>query len=817
MILNYFKIAWRNMMKNKAFSFINIFGLAIGLTCCMLITVYIRYECSYDAYQPDVKDVYQMRTDFSQQGKHFILPATPTPMAAQLVHDFPEIKQATRVLPFAIFEDKEMLQNLQPGAAPLSFYEDKGMLVDSNFFQFFHFSFVEGNMTTALAQPRTVVLSQEIAHKLFGNEPALNKVIHISSGSNGDHDFLVKGVFRPAEGPSHLEGRFFVSMRGGDIEQFMKNQENDFVTNNVFVTYLRLQPGTKAASVEAKLPAFVDRYAGTGMKTMGLGKREFLTPVRDVHLRMDISSTISPSVSPTTLYILASIAAFTLLIACVNFMNLATARSAKRSAEVGIRKVLGAVKSSLIGRFLGESVLMSCLSFLFAWGLTKLLLPAFNTLTGRVMSLSLPAQLPLLLAFLGLAVLAGLLAGLYPAFYLSSFQPAKVLKGKFSNSLAAVSLRKTLVVFQFMISVILIICTIVINDQMTFLSQRDLGFDKASQIVIPLRGSVAKARVQALEAEFGRSAQVIGSGAGLFYPGILNPADDPLFRDGRPSAEAQRTRMNYVDYGYLKTLGIKAVAGRIFSAEFPGDTSSRIILNESAVKSLGFPTPESAIGAFVDDSYRGTLSRHLVIGVVKDFHFEDLHLPVTPYGFMLRNGGGNYLVVHTQAGDPKPVLASLEASWHRVDPVEPFEYSFLDQDFQQNYVSEQRLSSLIRYFTVMAILISCLGLFGLASFSAEQRIREIGIRKVLGAKVTGIVLLLSKDFIKLVVIAMVIASPLAWLIMHQWLQDFAYKVSISWVVFLLTFISTLAITLLTISFQAIRAGLANPVKSLKAE
>jgi putative ABC transport system permease protein len=517
------------------------------------------------------------------------------------------------------------------------------------------------------------------------------------------------------------------------------------------------------------------------------------------------------------LYILASIAAFTLLIACINFMNLATARSAKRSSEVGIRKVLGAVRGSLIGQFLGESVLMSALAFLLAWGFASLLLPAFSTLTGRHLSLSLSGHWPLLLSFLGLAVVAGLVAGVYPAFYLSSFQPAKVLKGKFSNSLAAISFRRGLVIFQFMISVILIVSTVVINDQMQFLRTQDLGFNKTPQIVVPLRGSVARDRTQALEAEFQRDGQVIDAGAAVYYPGLINPSDNLLYRDGQDVHSAQRTRLNYVDYNYLPTVGITPVAGRVFSRDFPGDTLGRIILNETAVKALGFAKPADAIGTKVNSDFREQTSKFEIVGVVRDFHFEDMHRPITPYGFLLNTSVGAYLVVHTRPGSPAPILSSLEAAWKKIDPTEPFEYSFLDEDFQKNYVAEERLSALVRYFTAMAILISCLGLFGLASFSAEQRIREIGIRKVLGAKVSGIVLLLSKDFLILIGISMIIACPLAWLIMHKWLNDFAYRTSISWTVFAITILSTITITLITISFQAIRAGLANPVKSLKAD
>jgi putative ABC transport system permease protein len=818
MFFNYFKIAWRNLMKGKSFSFINIFGLATGLTCCMLISIYLRYEWSYDSYQKDVRDMYQVETEFKiTTGKNFTLAATPAPMAAAIKRDFPEVRESTRILQMAIYEDKTMLQYTVPGAAPISFYEDKGFLADSNFFRFFAYPFIEGDPATALVPPATIVISEEIAHKLFGNSPALGKTIRVSSGTNGDHVLSVTGVFRPIDAPSHIDANFFISMNGGDMEEQIRRAADDYTTNNMFVTYLRLQPGVSAETVEAKFPAFLDKYAGKALRMIGAEKRQFLVPVRDIHLRADLPGNVTAPTSRTSLYILASIAVFTLLIACINFMNLATARSAKRSSEVGVRKVLGAVRGSLIGQFLGESVLMSVFAFLLAWMFTIMLLPAFCEITGRSLSLSLPAHLPLVAAFLGLAVLAGLLAGVYPAFYLSSFQPARVLKGKLSNSLAAISLRKGLVVFQFMISVTLIVSTVVIKDQLHFLRTQDLGFEKTAQIVVPLSGSLAKERSATLEDEFQRIGQVIGAGAATYYPGLVNPSDNTLYRDGQRPKEGQRTRLNDVDYNYLSTMGIKPIAGRIFSKEFPGDTLARIVLNERAVRALGFTDPAAVIGTKVNSDFRGQTTKWTVVGVVKDFHFQDLHEPIAPYGFMLSPGSGNYLIVHARPGPPAPLLASLETAWKKVDPNEPFEYSFLDEDFQKNYVADERLSELIRYFTLMAILISCLGLFGLASFSAEQRVREIGIRKVLGASVGSIVLMLSKEFMKLVCLGMLIASPLAWLIMHQWLDDFAYKTPISWMVFLITFASTIAITLATVSFHAIRAGLANPAKSLKTE
>jgi putative ABC transport system permease protein len=819
MLINYIKIAWRNLMKNKAFSFINIFGLSAGLACCMLISIYLLNEWNYDGYQKAAKNVYEVGTVFIFEHKETPWGATPAPMAEALQREFPEVEQTTRLMQLSLFEGKTLFRYDKPGATPASFYESKGFLADSTFFRMFTYHFIEGDPGTALLNPATVVISEEMAHKLFGNGPALNKAVRISSNTNGEHSFTVTGVFRPIETPSHIDGHFFMSTRGGDMEGFIRRQANDFATNNMFYTYLRLRPGSDPKATTAKFPAFMDKYAAKDLKAVGFDKRQFLIPLRDIHLRSDVTNNVSTPASKTYLYILGSIAIFTLIIACINFMNLATARSSKRSAEVGVRKVLGAVKSSLIGQFLGESILMSCIAFGLAWAITVLLLPAFGAMTDRTLSLSLPAHLPLLAGFLGLAIFAGLLAGIYPAFYLSSFRPVQVLKGKFQNSLAAVSLRKGLVVFQFMISIALIISTVVINDQMRFLRSQDLGFDKTGQIVVPLRSPAAQQLYSSLKNEFSRNGQVMSIGAAAFYPGITNPYDNLLYPSGKSVLDGKRTRMNFVDFNYLRTMNIKPVAGRIFSEEFPADTNNRIILNERAIKELGYASPQAAIGQTVYNDFQGKSTGQEIVGVVNDFHFEDLHLPITPYGFGLsRNSGNyNYIIVHARPGTMAPLLHSLEASWHKLDPNEPFEYSFVDEDFQKNYAADQRLSAMIRYFTIMAIVISCLGLFGLASFSAEQRIREIGIRKVLGASVTGIVLLLSKDFLKLVGIAILIASPLAWWVMHKWLQDFAYRTPITATVFLITFAGTLFITLFTISFQAIRAALANPVKSLKSE
>ena len=817
MIKNYFKIAWRNLLKNKIFSFINIIGLSIGLTCCMLISLYLYNELSYDKYHANINQLYQLGTTFTKEGKGGErTPNTPAPMAQAMKQEFPEIADVARIMPL-FAEDKTLIQYKEGNDAPKSFYETKGYMADASFFKLFTYHFIEGNSTAALISSNTVVLSEEIAKKIFGGRPALNKIIHIGSTTNGDTSFTVTGVFRPMSHASQIDARFFVSMRGGAMERFV-SQQTDMIGNNMFNTFFLLRQDASAKNLEAKFPAFVDKYLGKGLTAAGFYKKQFLIPVKDMHLKAGMTVDVSPVGSATYLYILGCIAVFTLLIACINFMNLSTARSSKRSAEVGIRKVLGAGKKALVKQFLGESLMMSIIAFVIALALTKFLLPAFAQMSGRNLSVNLFQQGFILIAFFLLSILAGFIAGSYPAFYLSSFQPVKVLKGRFVNSLSAVAIRKGLVVFQFIISVALIIASVIISNQMNYMRSKDLGFAKDQQIIIPLRSNSAKNIYGSLKSDIKNNPQVIQTGATLYYPGIMNPSDMGLRQEGQSAEAAKLVHTNVVDESLLQTLGIKPLAGRIFSEQFPADTNNRIIVNEEAIKQIGFKSPQQAIGNKVYFDWRGQSFNYTIIGVIKDFHFQDLHVPIAPYGFFLNNQPYyNYIIVHAKASNISSLLKFIETSWRKYNPAEPFEYSFLDDDFQKNYEAENRLSSMVSSFTLIAILISCLGLFGLATFSAEQRTKEIGIRKVLGASVANVVGLLSKDFLKLVAIAIIVASPIAWYVMNKWLQDFSYRTNISWTVFVITTAVALLIALITISFQAIRAATSNPVKSLRTE
>jgi putative ABC transport system permease protein len=815
MLTTYIKLALRSLVKNKVFAFINVFSLSIGLTCCLLISMYIYHELSYDSHHTSGSRLYQVGTTSIQQGKEDRYATTAGPLGPMMQQAFPEIESTVRLMP-AFEEDKTLLQYTQ-GNDVRSFYETKGYFADSTYFRLFSYNFKEGDARTALNEPTAVVISEEIAKKIFGNESALNKTIHINSTTNGPFDFKVTGVFKPSKTPSHIDARFIMSIQSGEVGPWVR-QLADIVNNNLFFSYILLKPGTDAKKLEAKFEGFIIRYAGTDLKAAGRWRKQFLIPVKDIHLYANTNGNVTPGGSISYLYILISIAIVTLLIACVNFMNLATARSAKRATEIGVRKVMGAEKSSLVRQFLWEAILMSLVSFIISLVFVLLLMPLFERVSGKEFTFSAQQYLYLLAAFLVVTLIAGMIAGVYPAFYLSAFKPVKVLKGKFTNSLAAISFRKVLVVFQFVISVALIVASITISNQMSYVRNKDLGFLRERQVVIPLRTSTAKQIYPAFKNELAANASVSSSGASIYYPGITNVTDWLLYKQGLLPDQTRTVFLNFVDNSFLQTLDVKPVAGRLFSREFPGDTSGNIILNEQAIKDFGFTSPEDAVGKNIAATRGDNEVLFNIIGVVKDFHFKDFHSKIESYGFFLnRRPNYNYLIVNVKSDDFQGVLNSMSASWAKLNPNEPFEYSFLDQDFQKNYIAEERLASIIKYFTIVAIFISCLGLFGLTTFSVEQRTREIGIRKVLGASTAGIVSLLSKDFLKLVVLSFVVASPLAWYFVNSWLQSFAYRAPFTIWIVLTGWGIALLIAFLTISIQALKVALANPVKNLRTE
>ncbi len=817
MIRNYLKIALRNLRKSKLFSSINVLGLSVGMGCCMLLLLYIASELSFDKHHEFANDTYLLRSENTYNGERTDNPRAPSPYAQAMKAEYPDVVQVTRI--WQNFLEKETLLRVEESGRTLkAFNEQSGYQVDATFFEVFTYSFLEGTPKGALDDAHSVVLSEEVAKKLFGTEPALNKTIRIGGVAGSNENFRVTGVFRDESARSHIAAPYFLSIQAGWVGSFLREQKQNFSGNNMFYTYLRLRPGTDAAQFVDKLPAFVDKYARKDLMLAGMGKKMALLPVEDIHLFDQVDSILTPTSSVTYLYVQGSIALLTLLLACINFMNLSTARSVKRAAEVGMRKVMGAQRGGLIGQFLGESMVLTFLALLVAVLLVVAFLPAFNQLAGKALVFSDLLQPEIIAAFLALALLTGLLAGSYPAFYLSVFNPLDVIKGRFVNSASATLLRRGLVVFQFVISIGLVVATIVIQGQMKFMREQPLGFNQEQQIVIPLRNENARQSYRALRDELVQNSQISEAAGTGYYPGILNPSDIGLFRPDQTVNEVAVTKSNWVSPEFMALMGFKALAGRLFSNEFRSDTANRtIVVNEATLRKFAIPL-EKAIGQKLNSNGQGSTHALEIVGVVQDFHFADLHQTIEPYAFLLEPANNyNYLIAHINTADASKVLPFIESKWKGLVPDEPFSYSFLQEDFQKNYDADARTARIVNVFTVISILISCLGLFGLTSFEAQQRIKEIGVRKVLGASVGSIVALLSKDFVKLVAAAIVIATPLTWYLMNQWLQDFAYKIDIEWWVFAGAGLLAIGIALFTVSFQSVKAALMNPVTSLRSE
>ena len=805
MIKSYFKIGWRNLLSHKGFSFITIFGLAVGMTACALIMLYVVDEMSYDKHHKDGNNVFRI----GLQAKSNRGVAVSAPIAEGLKKDFPEVQQATRLLRFPGV-DKMFLKDEK---SQKRFFEINGFYVDSTFFQVFTYDLKFGDIATALNGPNTIVLSEQVADKFFGNQNPVDQVLKVTLPF-GDFNYTVKGVFRNVN-KSHIPANFFLSMNNDDVGAWVKNQTN-WANNNIFHTYVKLKPGADSNHFEGKLNDFLNRNGGADLKAAGVPKTLFTQPLEDIYLHSNYEYEVAPNGNIKYLYIFTSIAAFILLIACINFMNLSTARSERRAKEVGLRKVIGAARGSLITQFLTESMLMSGLALLFAILLIQLSIPVFNDLTKKQLSL---LQLPNVYGWLiALTLITGFLAGLYPAFYLSSFKPVEVLKGKLMNMISAVTIRKGLVVFQFTISIVLILAATSISNQMSFLRSQNLGFTKTQKIILPVQTSESNKHAGTLKTELLTNSMVISAAHASTYPGIENVQDMLFYAEGKTVNETVDIISTHVGEDYIETLGIELLQGRGFSNAFTNDTSA-LVLNEAAVKELGYSVTD-AVGRSIYFDWQGKTFPMNIIGVVKDYHFQSLHQKIKPMALSISpifSSPNSYLIINVKTDDYANLLVRFEKIWSKINPESPFAYSFLDDDFQKNYEKEGRTLSLIRYFTAIAIVIAGLGLFGLTRFSAEQRVKEIGVRKVLGASVTQVVALLSKDFIKLVILSIIIASPIGYYLVNKWLQEFAYHIDISAWVFAAVGVAAILMALLTVSFQAITSAMANPVTSLRSE
>ncbi|MHB1687435.1 MAG: ABC transporter permease [Ignavibacteriaceae bacterium] len=797
MLKNYLKVAIRNIYKNKVYSFINIAGLAAGMAACIFIFLYVQNDLSFDKSNKNYDRIYRVGQEVNQNGKDVIWSLTPTGYANAFVNNFSGVKSVrlthpvlyTPVIRYGnrIFTTKDFI------------------FADSSFFNIFTFPLLEGDPQTALAEPFSLVLVQSEAKKIFGDVNPMGKIIRVSNL----FDFKITGVAKDPPQNSSIQFNYlasFVNLKDVYTTQYhikMQNILNNFSSSS-FYTFLLFPKGFKATSVEANLPAFLDKYGGEGSSKK---VKLILQPLGDIHFNTNYLWDFPNKGDIKFDYILSAIAFFILLIACVNFINISTARSAMRAREIGLRKVLGANRFKLVRQFTLEFVLLTIVSIALAIVLAELFLPAFNTVSGRQLSFSFLGDPKIILSFLVIWMLVVFLACAYPSIYLSSFQPTSIIRGIFRPGNNKSSLRKFLIVFQFAISVFLIVVTIVILKQYYFLKSQKLGFDKQQVMLIPSNLEMNK-NYDAFKTQLLQRPNVLYISRANWVPG--KPVDIESYSWMGKSGSFYSL---IVDPDYVKALGFKFVTGRNFSWKMPSDWSGSYILNETAAKMMGW-NPDKAIGQSLASYHH----KGQIIGVVKDFNFKSLRQEIEPV-VMLMDSSAPLIqtIVKISSQNIPGTLNYIQAAWKQFSPDFPFNYHFLDQSFDQLYQSEQRLSKIFEAFSALAILIACLGLFGLASYTTQERTKEIGIRKVLGASVPQVVNLVASDFIRLVLIANVIAWPLSYYVMNKWLQNFAYRTDIGLWIFIASGLLTLFIAALTVSFQAIKAANSNPVRSLRYE
>ncbi|MGZ3874460.1 MAG: ABC transporter permease [Mucilaginibacter sp.] len=809
MIRNYFKTAYRTLLKNKGFTFLNVLGLSLGLASCLLIIFYVVDELSYDRYNTKADRIYRVNEDLKLGENNVLYAVCMPPLAQALKNDFPYVENAVRLKAGGSRHVKKDGVNL---------LESNTVFADPGIFSVFTLPMINGSPATALTEPNSVVLTETTAKKYFNSTNVVGKTLTFDDNIV----YKVTGVIRDIPRQSHFNFDFFISMA-----TFPDSRSTEWLRSD-YNTYVLLKNAADHKKLEASLPAFLSKYSGAQMQeqlkmTMaafekgGSFFRLNLTALTDIHLKSNRSGELGPNSTTQYVYIFSAIALFILLIACVNFMNLSTARSANRAREVGVRKVLGSAKKYLVAQFLTESILVAFAATVIALVAAILLLPAFNQLSGKDIVINSQTYAWLIPALLAIVLIVGALAGAYPAFYLSAFQPIDVLKGKLSNGFKGGGLRNFLVVLQFSISIFLIVGTLVIYNQLHYIQTKNLGYNR-SQVLIVQNTFELGNQASAFKQEVMQLAGVKSATMTGFLPTSNWKSTAIFFKDAAfDQKKALFPQTWEIDEDYIKTMDMKMAAGRSFSSQRLTD-SSGIIINESAARFLGLKDPLNkplyrSNGGKQDISNSKT---YHIIGVVKDFNFSSLRDVISPMVLVLaRNTGALSMRVNTN--DLPSLLAQIKNKWKGLAPNVQMNFSFMDQDFDATYRTEQRVGTIFIVFTTLAIIIACLGLFGLAAYAAEQRIKEIGIRKILGASVAAITRMLSFDFIKLVFIAILISLPAGWYIMSKWLQGFAYRVHIQWWVLVLAGLTSIVIALITIGFQSIKAATSNPVKSLRSE
>ncbi|WAC15171.1 ABC transporter permease [Dyadobacter pollutisoli] len=783
MLKNYFKIAVRSLFKNKLFSFINIFGLALGMSCSLLIWLWVKDEVSFNRFYPGLENIYFVRSGFDFRGQTGAGEATPGPWVEALEKDVPEIKAITKIT-----WNREQLIRVGEKAT-----KEDGIYATAQFFKVFQSPFLQGDPAKAIEQPTSIAISRKLAEKYFGNVNVVGKTLRLDNAK----DMIVSAVFENIPHNSSVRFDWIVNF---------KAQEQDWMKwwgNSSFKTYAMLTPGANPAHAESVMRKVIKKVAPPQLLSFPL-----LQSMKDVYLYSEYDGLKQAGGRIEYVRIFSIVAIFILLIACVNFMNLATARSVKRAKEVGVRKVVGAEKRYLVIQFLGESLIVSALAAGLALLFVISFLPVFNEVVQKQITFN-TLDPALWASIIGLTLVTGIIAGSYPALYLSALQPIRILKGRITFSNKGVFLRKGLVVFQFSLSVFLIVGILVIGRQMDYIQTKKLGLDKENVLYIPLEGDLNN-KLEAFRQEIMNSPAVeAATTTGAIPTNIMGVSGD-LDWTGRDKNLDNSVSAAYVGYDFANTMHIQMVDGRDFSKDFAADTANYII-NEAAARMMKMKDPVGKQVSF-------WMGKGTIVGLMKDFHLNSFHSEIKPLILVNYKGlNTEYLMVRSVPGKTTEAIAHVEEIARAFNPNYPFNYHFLDEDYERMYRSEMIVNTLIKYFGILAVVISCLGLLGLAAFTAEQRTKEIGIRKVLGANVAGVVALLSKDFLKLILISIVLATPVAWYLMDEWLKDFAYHINLSWGIFAIAGFIAISIALFTVSFQSIRAALANPVKSLKAE
>jgi len=791
MIQNYFKIAWRNLMKSKVFSFINIAGLTTGITVCMMIFLFVMHEFSFDDFHARGKNIYRVMRTFDPEVAP--VPYLSGPYAAALLNDFHgQIEQAVRVMP----DNDLFTYNNRP------FNEKKVFIADSNFFTLFSFPLLRGNPATVLDDPNSVVITESTAKKYFGNEDPMGKIIEM----NKERKLRVTGVAKDAPSNSHLDFDLVIPLSFYANMPWMKAW-----LNNDNFTYVLLDPHTDPKNVAKRFPAFMDKYLKTTMAQTGVGFTLSLRPLREIYFEPYSPFDAVRHGDKKIVYVFLSIAALILIIACINFMNLSTIRAAERSKEVGLRKVMGALRNTLTWQFLGESLLMTVISCVFSIGLLFTLLPVYNNLLG--FKLEIPYSQWYLYAFLaGTILVVGLLAGSYPALILSRFSPIEALKGKLIRGKGGSLFRHALVVVQFSISVFLITGTLIINKQMNFMKKRELGYKQDQTLVIRIDNNDIYRHMNSFKKDLQANSNIASVSMMSGEPGGF--FDQHSFQVEGKGDKVWQAHTEFADFEFVRTLGLKLIAGRDFSAQYPTDSLQAVLINRKAAEDLGY-TPEQALGKWLKNTVRDSLPRRIV-GVVENFNFTSLKETVGPL-IISPSIDRRVALIRMSGGDLQNNIALVKKEYDIAAPSYPFEYTFLDQKFGEMYRKDIRQQEILSIFSGLAIIIACLGLFGLASFTAAKRTKEIGVRKVLGSTVQNIVLLLSKELLRPVMLATLIAIPVAYIVMNHWLQGFAYRTPMYWWIFVSAAVITVAIALVTVSFKALKVALANPTQSLRSE